>query len=488
MLETDFYQLSMASAAYEEAQTDPESPFHRLCHFELSFRSNPFAGGYGIFCGLESVLDWVESWGFSEQELDYLSQLKVADRTLFSSGFIEFLKGSKCQLTIEAFEEGEICFGGEPILTASGPMWQCLIAETPILNLVGYQTLIATKANRIRFAAKDDQVLEFGLRRAQGLDAGLLASRSAYVGGVDATSNVHAGLKYAIPVRGTHSHAWVMAHKSERDAFDAFARNFKGPVSLLVDTYQTQAGVQKAAQVLSGVSEDRPKSIRLDSGDLAFLSQQARAELDRIGLTAVGIVASNDLDEHLIESLKTQGARIDTWGVGTRLVTGGEQSALGAVYKLSALQEDSGAWAPKIKVSDNRAKTSLPGRHHVFRAESGGLMYGDLIVDRDSDLPARQIQELVDPNDETKKKKLLSTDSQPLSLRPLLLEQVSAGKRLAPRLGPAESVLQARSRASERIRGLHPTIRRLVNPHVYPVGVSMDLFRRRRDMILGVRS
>ncbi len=315
----------------------------------------------------------------------YLATLSGNDgRPLFEAAFLDYLRGLRLAVDVDAVPEGTAVFPHEPLVRVRGPMLHCQLLETPLLTIVNFATLVATKAARVALAARGDPVLEFGLRRAQGIDGGLAASRAAYVGGCHATSNVLAGKRFGIPVRGTHAHSWVMSFDDELESFEAYAAAMPNNCVFLVDTYDTLEGVRHAAAVGQRLQAAGHKmvGIRLDSGDLAYLSIEARKILDAAGLADAAILASNDLDERLIESLKQQGATIAVWGVGTKLVTAYDQPALGGVYKLGAIQDDAGAWHHKLKLSEQTAKTSTPGVQQVRRFfHADGSADGDAIFD-----------------------------------------------------------------------------------------------------------
>lgn len=357
----------MAQGYYDEGMHEREAVFH------LSFRTNPFGGHYTLCCGLQSVIDYLENWRFSQDDIDYLASLTDSkNQPLFRNTFLDYLKTVTFTGELYAIPEGTVVFPQEPLLRIHGPILQCQLLESPLLNLINFQTLIATKAARVCQAAGDDPVLEFGLRRAQGPNGALLASRAAFIGGCVATSNTLAGKLYDIPVRGTHAHSWVTAFDSELDAFRAFAKTMPDNCILLVDTYDTIQGVKNAITVGKEL-RDRGHDllgIRLDSGDMVTLSNKARALLDEAGFNNTMIMASNSLDEHIIKHLKEKGAKINAWGVGTSLVTAKDDPALDGVYKLSALRNDQGKWQPKHKVSEDPAKTSLPGILQVSRCSS----------------------------------------------------------------------------------------------------------------------
>jgi nicotinate phosphoribosyltransferase len=449
--------------------------------FDLYFRNNPFRGGYAINCGLSSVLDLIETFRFSEQDCAYLSELKGGDgKALFDSGFIKFLSDAKLTVDIDAIDEGRIVFANEPLLRVQGPVWQCQLLETPLLNFINFETLVATKAARVKFAAGTDAVLEFGLRRAQGVSGALSAARAAYVGGADATSNILAGKIHGIPVRGTHAHSWVMSYDDERDAFMKFAAAMPNNSIFLVDTYDTLEGVKNAIEAGLWLKSQGHKmaGIRLDSGDLAYLSQESRKLLDQAGLTDAKIVASNDLDENLIQSLKIQGAKIDIWGVGTKLVTAYDQPALGGVFKLVALKDGNSDWKYRIKLSEQIAKVTTPGIHQVRRFKADGLFAGDMIYDVRQAAGAQPM--IVDPNDPTRRKQFGAS----AEFEDLLKPVVRNGKVIKR----DDSIETVRARRASDLKQLHPTSQRFLNPHLYPVGLEPSLHEMKIQMIQDIRN
>ncbi|PQO41194.1 nicotinate phosphoribosyltransferase [Blastopirellula marina] len=466
---TDLYQLTMAYGYWKLGRADQQAVFH------LFFRKPPFAGGYAVAAGLEQALQYLERFRFDASDLEYLASLTGNDDApLFEQGFLEYLDQTKLTVDVDAVPEGTITFGQEPLLRVRGPILQCQLLETPLLNLINFQTLIATKASRIATAAGDDPILEFGLRRAQGIDGALSASRAAYIGGSAATSNVLAGKMLGIPVKGTHAHSWVMSFATEAEAFDQYAAAMPNNCVFLVDTYDTLDGVRQACEVGKTLRQRGHEmvGIRLDSGDLAYLSIEARKILDEAGFPAAAIVASNDLDEHIIESLKTQGSQIAIWGVGTKLVTAFDQPALGGVYKLAAIQQADGTWLPKVKLSEQAIKTSIPGTLQVRRYLAEGRMIGDMIYDQTQGIDPRGV--IVDSKDATRRKRLVCTESTDL-LQPTM--------RAGERVSPSETLTDIRQRAKQQLASLHPTIKRFMNPHEYPVGLDIGLHELRDKMI-----
>lgn len=361
---TDLYQLTMAAGYYDRKLHQRKAIFH------LFYRTAPFGGTAAIAAGLPLAIDLINRLRFSADDVQYLGRLKGANgEPLFREPFLNYLQRMKFTGTVHAIPEGEIVYPHEPLLRIEAPLIEAQLLETALLTVMNFSTLIATKAARIKAAAGDDTVLEFGLRRAQGIDGGLTASRSAYLGGCDATSNVWAGRYYDVPVKGTHAHSWVMVFPEEIEAFEAYAAAMPNNCVFLVDTYDTEEGVRKAIEVgkqLRGRGHAM-LGVRLDSGDLVELSIKARQMLDDAGFPEASVIASDSLDEYAIADLKNRGARIDTWGIGTRLATSYDQPALGGVYKLAAIQNEDGEWEDRIKLSETAIKTSFPGRLQVRR-------------------------------------------------------------------------------------------------------------------------
>jgi nicotinate phosphoribosyltransferase len=381
-LHTDLYQLTMAQGYWKLGL------HNRPAVFDLFFRELPFHGGYAIACGLSDVIDVIEQYTFSDSDLHYLASLPAADgTTLFQADFLEALAKLRLNINLDALEEGTLVFPKEPLLRVQGPIWHCQLLETILLNIVNFSTLIATKASRVCYAAKGDPIVEFGLRRAQGPNGGLMATRAAFVGGVNLTSNVLAGKLYGIGLKGTHAHSWIMAFDSEIEAFEAYAKAMPNNGLFLVDTYHTLDGVEKAIEVGKKLKEAGHPflGIRLDSGDLTSLSIAARELLDKSGFQETKILASSDLDEYVIEILKTKGAKIDLWGVGTRLVTSFDQPALGGVYKLVSIHNKKGVWQHKAKRTDDPNKQTIAGLYAIRRIEEDGVFMRDEMVKKSPD-------------------------------------------------------------------------------------------------------
>jgi nicotinate phosphoribosyltransferase len=473
-LSTDLYQLTMAQAYRRAGRAEEEAVFH------LFFRKNPFDGGFAVACGLARSLDYLAGFHFAAEDLAYLGSLEGNDgRPLFEEDFLRELGEMRLRCDVDAVPEGTIVFPYEPLVRVCGPILHAQIVESALLNFVNFETLIATKAARVCLAARGDEVIDFGLRRAQGPDGGLSASRAAFVGGCAATSNVLAGRLFGLPVRGTHAHSWVMAFDSELEAFEEWARAQPNNCSFLVDTYDTIEGVRRAAEVALRLRQrgHEPVGIRLDSGDLAYLSIEARKILDAAGLESARIMASNDLDEHLIASLKEQGARIDLWGVGTRLVTGGDQPALGGVYKLGAVRQPGRPWQHRVKVSEQAAKTTNPGVQQVRRFSGPAGFLADVIFDEETGLPDAPV--VVDPLDPTRRKRIA-----PGTPGEDLLVPVARRGRLVYEPPPLAAV---RAHAQEQIGRLHPGIKRFVNPHQYPVGLALELHELKTRLVMEAR-
>jgi nicotinate phosphoribosyltransferase len=468
---TDLYQLTMACAAWKSGLARKEAVFH------LSFRRPPFKSGYTVAAGLQTAVELIEGIRFREDDLAYLATLEGADGTpLFERGFLEHLRDLELKVDLDAVPEGTVVFPHEPLLRIQGPIIPCMLLESPLLTVVNFQTLVATKAARICEVAAGRPVLEFGLRRAQGLDGSIHSARAADIGGVAATSNALAGKLFGIPVRGTHAHSWVMLFDDEPAAFRAYADALPHPTLLLVDTYDTLEGVRHAIEIGLSLKArgHRLLGIRLDSGDLAQLAQAARRMLDEAGLTDAAIVATNDLDEHTIASLLQQGAPIAIFGVGTRLATAHDDPALGGVYKLAAIRDPGGPWVERIKLSEQSAKISVPGRLQIRRFEDASGMHADLIYALDAPGEGR---ELVDPNDPLRTRKVEGP------WRDLLQPVLVGGRRVAP----VESLETIRERAQAALRQLKPAAKRLLNPDLYPVGLERSLHERRAAAVRRAR-
>jgi nicotinate phosphoribosyltransferase len=470
---TDLYQLTMACGYWKTGAMDREAVFH------LFFRKKPFGSGFAIAAGLADAVDYLRDFHFSDGDADYLRGLRAPDGSLlFPEEFVSLLHSLRLTLDIDAIPEGRVVHENEPLVRVRGPLLQAQLVETALLNILNFSTLIATKSARIVRAAAGRGVLEFGLRRAHGPDGGLTASRAAFLGGCTGTSNVLAGRRFGIPVSGTVAHSWIMSFDDEREAFAAYASAMPNNVLLLVDTYDTSGGIANAIAVARELAARGIPflGVRLDSGDLAWLSGEARRMLDDAGFPDARIVASNDLDEHLIASLVQQGAKIDVFGVGTRLVTAYDQPALGGVYKLGAIRDDDGSWQHRIKISDQTAKTTIPGMLNVRRFSTDGKARGDMLWDELDGAPSGST--IVDPADVMR-----SREFEGCAHEDLLVPVFRAGKLVYE----APSLTESRALVSRELESLDAAILRLDHPHEYPVGLDSRLSERRTSMIRAAR-
>ena len=470
---TDLYQLTMAQGYWETGQGATQACFHAY------FRDYPFRGGYAIACGMDQLAELIDGFAFSAEDVEYLASLDApGGGRLFKPAFLDYLRTFSLRVDVDAVPEGAVVFPHEPIVRVMGPIMDCQLIETALLNCVNFETLIATKAARVCLAAHGLPVAEFGLRRAQGAGGGMWASRAAVVGGCASTSNVLAGKTYGLPVSGTHAHSWVMSFPSELEAFRAYAREFPRNCVLLVDTYDVEQGIRNAITVglEMRVRGERLAGIRIDSGDLAWLAKMARRMLDAAGLDDCGIVLSNDLDEYTIQSILDEGAPVSSWGVGTKLACAFDQPTLGGVYKLSATRAPGQAeWVDRLKISESAAKLTVPGVLDVRRYyNDDGTIAGDMVFDVNSGVDERQV--IVDPLDSMRRKKL-------------------AGKRFSAMLEPlarngqvvldagGRSAMEAQRRCREGLACLDESQKRMLNPHTYPVGLEYGLCERRRALV-----
>lgn len=461
---TDLYQLTMMQGYLRNHYEEKEAVF------DLFFRNIPNEGGYAIAAGLEQVVDYIESLRFSAEDLEYLKSLK-----LFDEKFLSALKDLRFNGDIDAVPEGTVVFPYEPLVRVKARLFEAQLIETALLNLINFETLIATKASRVVAATGGGNVMEFGLRRAQGPDAGILGSRAAFIGGCQSTSNVLAGKRFGIPVSGTQAHSWMQCFPSEIEAFRAYARTFPDQCLLLVDTYNVlKSGVPNAIKVGLELEAEghRFLGIRIDSGDLSYLSRKARTMLDEAGLTQAQIVGSNDLDEHTISAIRAQRAPIDSWGVGTNLITSKDSPALGGVYKLSAEGKD-GIFEPRLKVSENIAKITNPGIKKIVRFyDQQGKAMADVIA-----LEDEQFEEpltIFDPIQTWKRKTLAD-----FKTRELLIPIFRSGKRVyeLPELKDIQTYAQ------KECDTLWEEVKRLVNPHRYIVDLSPKLYELRQELL-----
>ena len=470
---TDLYQLTMAYGYWKKGI------HNNIASFNVFFRENPFSSGYAVSSGLENIISFLENFKFSKSDLDYLQSLKTDNGSnLFSREFINFLSKIKFECDVYAIEEGRVIFANEPVIRINGPIYQCQLIESAILNIFNFNSLIATKASRIAHVSNGDPILEFGLRRAQGIDGALSASRSSYIGGTSKTSNVLAGKIYGIPVSGTHSHSWVMAFDSEISSFRNYAEYMPDNTVLLVDTFDSIQGVKNAIIVAKEMEKKNKRiiGVRIDSGDLAYLSKKIRKLLDKNDLNYVKIIASNDIDEHILESLKLQGSKISVWGIGTRLVTAFDNPSLGAVYKLSAIQNKNGNWEKKIKLSEQKIKINNPGVLQVRRFRNKSKFIGDMIYDIYSE---SKLNNMIDPNDSTKSKKFTNNHEFEDLLKPIF----KGGKSIYSK----PSLDHIKSKLKNDLDFLDESHKRLKNPHIYPVGLEKKLFDEKKSMIIKSR-
>lgn len=468
---TDLYEITMAQGYWSQGKLDTEACFYSF------YRDNPFGGGYGVFCGANQIAELIDGFGFTDDDIEYLASLSTAAGTpLFNPDFLAWLRTLELSVDISAVPEGAPVFPREPLVRVMGPLLQCQLLEPAILNGVNFQTLIATKAARICQAAEGWPVSEFGLRRAQGPDGAMSSSRAAYVGGCASVANVLAGKCFDIPVGGTHAHSWVMSFPDELTAFRAYAAEMPDNCTLLVDTYDVRQGVANAIIVARELERKGHKlqAIRIDSGDLAWLSKMARSMLDKAGFFDVGIVLSNDLDEYTIMSLNEQKAQYTALGVGTHLAAAYGQPALGGVYKLSAIREPGdSAWVPRLKISEQLYKRTIPGVLDVRRYyDDEGRLAGDLIFDVNDGVPETAI--IVDPLDATRRKRMEGR------FETLLKPIVKDGKVIATDL----TARSARARRAEQLALLDDSIKRFMNPHEYPCGIERTLFKKRDDIVI----
>lgn len=462
-LNTDLYELTMAQGFWESGLLNTQACFN------VFFRDNPFGGGYAIACGMGQIADLIENFVFEEEDISYLASIMApGGGPMFKKGFLDYLRDFRMDVTVHALPEGDIVFPREPMVRVEGPIIACQLLETALLNLVNFQTLVATKTARIVLAAQGHPVSDFGLRRAQGPDGGLSVARASYIAGAASTSNVLAGKIYGIPVFGTHAHSWVMSFPTELEAFRAFAKSSPKNCVLLLDTYDVHQGIKNAITVAKEMEAhgERLAAIRIDSGDLAKLTKETRKAFDDAGLPYVKISASNDLDEYTIQSLYAQGAPIDSFGVGTKLATCDPQPALGGVYKLSATRASADApWEPVIKLSEQMYKRTIPGIQHILRfTDDSGCPVGDMILDDAYDSGDHEhMVDILDP--------VTTYDMAGYQCHELLECVVRDGARAKE----ADTIGAAKARCRDAIMRLDPAYKRFLNPQVYPVGMEKGL-------------
>ncbi len=462
---TDLYELTMMQGYFLNKEQN------ETVIFDMFYRTNPHNGGYAVCAGLDQVIDYIKNLHFSENDISYLRSLHI-----FHEDFLTYLEHFEFTGSIYAIPEGTVIFPREPIVKVIAPIMQAQLIETAILTIINHQSLIATKTTRICYAARGDGIMEFGLRRAQGPDAGIYGARAAMIGGCVGTSNVLAGKLFHVPVSGTHAHSWIMSFQDEYSAFKAYADIYPQACLLLVDTYDTiKSGIPNAIRVWNEMKKEGISlgfhGIRLDSGDLAYLSKKARKLLDEAGYPNAVISASNDLDEFLIDSLKAQGALITSWGVGTNLITSGGWSAFGGVYKLSAVMDKNGSFIPKIKLSENTEKVTNPGNKKIIRIyeKETGKIKADLICLEEENFDTSKSLLLFDPL-EPWKKTVLAPNSYQLRelMKPIFIDGSCVYE--------SPSVMEIQSICKKELDTLWDETRRLVNPHNIYVDLSAKLY------------
>ena len=462
---TDLYELTMMQGYFKNKDKN------ETVIFDMFYRNNPDDGGYAICAGLQQVIDYIKELHFDPQDIDYLAGLGI-----FQEDFLDYLRTFRFSGDIYAIPEGTLIFPREPIVKVIAPIMEAQLVETAILNIINHQSLIATKASRVCYAARGDGIMEFGLRRAQGPDAGTYGARAAVIGGCTGTSNVLAGQLFDIPVKGTHAHSWIMSFPDEYTAFKEYANMYPSACILLVDTYDTlKSGVPNAIRVFTEMREAGIPltfyGIRLDSGDLAYLSKKARKMLDDAGFPDAVISASNDLDEYLIDSLKAQGAAITSWGVGTHMITSKNCPSFGGVYKLAAVQGENGEFIPKIKLSENTEKVTNPGNKKIYRIyeKESGKIKADLICLTDEFFDEQEPLLLFDPLEPWKKTKLAGGS---YTLRELMVPIFRNGECCYE----SPKVMDIREICQKELNTLWDETRRLVNPHEVYVDLSKKLY------------
>jgi nicotinate phosphoribosyltransferase len=470
---TDLYELTMMQGYFK-------NPTDQIVVFDAFYRKNPCDGGYAICCGLNDVIDYIKNLHFTYEDIQYLKSLNM-----FEEDFLEYLKGFHFTGDIWGIPEGTVIFPREPMLKVIAPISEAQLIETAVLNLLNHQSLIATKAARVCYAAKGDGVMEFGLRRAQGPDAGIYGARAAVIAGCVGTSNVLAGTMFDIPVLGTHAHSWIMSFPSEYEAFKAYAKIYPNACTLLVDTYDVLgSGVPNAIRVFKEMREEGIKltkyGIRIDSGDLAYLSKQAYRMLCDAGFPDAIISASSDLDEYLIDSLKQQGAKINSWGVGTNLITAKDNPAFGGVYKLAAVKNSGDKeFTPKIKLSENTEKVTNPGNKKIVRIydRESGKIRADLICLDEETFNENEDMIIFDPVETWKKTRIKAGT---YTLREIMVQVFKHGECVYEETA---STMEIRKRCLEEQDTLWDETRRLVNPHQMYVDLSDKLYKMKSELL-----
>lgn len=469
---TDFYELTMMQGYYLEHHDS-------RAVFDMFYRTNPFQGGYTIFTGIEELIDKLESFSFSAEDISYLESLDMFDRS-----FLEYLKTYRFHGTVYAFDEGTPAFPGEPLIRVESDLMDAQLIETLLLNTVNFQTLIATKASRMVLATKGmGKIMEFGLRRAQGENGALSASRASFIGGTKSTSNTQAGKVFGIPVSGTMAHSWIMSYATEEEAFRKFAELYPDNAILLIDTYDTLgSGIQAAIKIgLEQKAKGKKIGVRIDSGDLSYLTKEIRARLDAAGLEDAIICVSNDITEDIIKSLMSDGAPIDSWGIGTHLVTGGTQSSLNGVYKLSAKEVD-GVFQPCLKISNSYEKTTNPGIKQVYRFfDKSNSPIADLITLDEEKLEEGRNYTFFHPFSTADL--FVMKASRYSSFKPLLTKKMEDGRRVSER----RSLKEIQKTSAGLLASFDRSYKRQINPHIYKVSLSEKLRNLKTDLIVSAR-
>ncbi len=464
---TDFYEITMANGYLEHNMGD------RIAYFDMYFRKVPDAAGFAIMAGVEQLIDYLKNLKFSKEDIEYLRSKKI-----FSEGFIKYIENFKFECDVWAVPEGTPIFPNEPIVTVRGPLIQAQFIETMVLLTVNHQSLIATKCNRIVRAAEGRMVMEFGSRRAQGYDGAIYGARAAYIGGASGTACTISDKLFSVPALGTMAHSWVQSFDSEYEAFRAYAKTYPDTCTLLVDTYNVlKSGVPNAIRVFDEVIKPlgkRPKGIRIDSGDITYLSKKARIMLDNAGYDDVSIVASNSLDEHIIQDILKQGAKIDLFGVGERLITSKSEPVFGGVYKLTAIEKD-GVIEPKIKISENIAKITTPCFKKIFRlfSKETGMAIADVLTLHDENITETEY-EIFDPNNTWKRKTVTDFEA-----KELLIPIFKKGECVYN----SPSLEEIRAYCKEEIDKIWDEVKRFENPHEYYVDMSQKLWDIRYKLL-----
>jgi len=466
----DFYELTMSNGYLANGMGD------KVVVFDMFFRSIPDSGGFAIFAGLEQLVDYIKNMEFTDEDLEYLREKKI-----FSEDFLNYLRDFEFACDVWAFAEGTPVFPGEPMVVVRGPIIQAQLIETMLLLSINHQSLIATKANRIHRAAAGRPIMEFGSRRAQGYDAAIYGARAAYIGGCVSTSCTLSGRKFGIPAVGTMAHSWVQLFDSEYQAFEAYARLYPDNCILLVDTYNVITyGIPNAIKIFNEVLTPmghRPKGVRIDSGDIAYLSKRSRAMLDEAGYTDVQIVATSSLDEYIIRDLLIQGAKVDAFGVGEKLITSKSEPVFGGVYKLVAVEDEKGGYIPKIKLSESVEKITTPGFKKAYRffSRETGKAIADYITHHDEVIDSNSPLTVFDPNATWKRKEISNFEAVDL------LHPVFEGGRCVYTPPPLSDV---RNYCLYEIERLWEEVKRFERPHRYYVDLSMALWQTKQRLLL----